>query len=79
MRPPNATDHVIMGTASKFIFVNIAFVGLLISGNAAAAELSERVNINVAGNSLLCSEVSFDPADGGECRGENECAAGGAY
>ncbi|WP_160148359.1 hypothetical protein [[Leptolyngbya] sp. PCC 7376] len=27
----------------------------------------------------IAMEVMFEPANGGECRGDDQCAAGGAY
>ncbi|OKH12689.1 hypothetical protein [[Limnothrix rosea] IAM M-220] len=68
-----------MGIASKLILINIALANFLLPSNAVAASLSGYTAISGSDKQIAISEIAFEPANGGECRGDDKCAAGGAY
>ncbi|AFY36729.1 hypothetical protein Lepto7376_0287 [[Leptolyngbya] sp. PCC 7376] len=68
-----------MSTASKFLLINAALVNIFLpSGAIASVTTGEAVEMT-NNQRQIAMEVMFEPANGGECRGDDQCAAGGAY
>lgn len=69
----------IMSTISKFLLINAALVNLVFPNSVAALSMAAELAVVEMKTEMLTAAISFEPADGGECRGDDQCAAGGSY